>query len=172
MSTIQDLLRKRTKGLFLLDNVCILLLLSLITLAWYCSGLRNNILIEDSLSIGYALLLFSIFGYTLCGFLFLCTTIQEDRFMRAMIWGGIQIICSLPMAVFISTLFIPIWGNDGIGLGLVLVSPIIAICSFLLSFVFSSYYKNKTIENIIYARTWCALILFFWNIYICSQIIL
>ena len=29
-----------------------------------------------------------------------------------------------------------------------------------------------TIENIIYARSWCALILFFWNIYICSKIIL
>lgn len=172
MSTIRDLLRNRTKILFLLDNVCILFLLSLITLAWYCSKLQNNTLIEDSLSVGYALLLFSLFGYTLCGFLFLCTNIQEDRFVRTMIWGSIQIITSLPMSVFVAILCIPIWGNDGIGLVLVLLSPLIAICSFILSFVFSSYLKNETIENIIYARFLCALILFFWNMYIFSQIIL
>ncbi|MBQ9096393.1 MAG: hypothetical protein IJY53_08660 [Akkermansia sp.] len=172
MSTIRDLSRKRTKGLLLLDNVCIFLLLSLITLAWYCSKLQNNTLIEDSTSVGYALLLFILFGYTLCGFLFLCTTIQENRFVRTMIWGSIQIISALPMAEFVAILFIPIWGNDGIGLGLVILSPIIAICSFLLSFFFSSYFKNETVENVIYARFWCSLILLFWNIYICSKIIL
>lgn len=92
--------------------------------------------------------------------------------MRTMIWGSIQIISSLPMSVFVAILCIPIWGNDGIGLVLVLLSPLIAICSFILSFVFSSYFKNETIENIIYARFLCALILFFWNMYIFSQIIL
>lgn len=167
--SIHDLFTTHKNRLVFLDIVCLLSLLSLIMLAWYCSESQQNTIIENALIIGRSLLLFFLFGYTICGCLFLHGS-KEDLFPCIIIWGSIQIISSLPMAVFIGNLSRSLWGNDGMGLVLVLFSPLIAICSFLLSCAFSRYFQNETVDNIIYARCICLLILVFWNIFILFKI--
>ena len=105
---------------------------------------------------GILFLLFIVFGCSVCGFLFMCSSTKEEWKKHCTLWGIIQLsgvqILSIPVASFLN------WGHGAKASILFYGGGVIATSISLIAAVAASYFQSQKVhseKNILFLRLMC-----------------